>query len=82
MNYLLITTATCVPCKVMKPLVIDAADAAGAQLTVLTVEAGDEVLELHDVRAVPTLIKLDGDKEVARLRGKQSLADIKAFFAE
>ena len=76
----MVTTETCAPCKAMKPIVTDAAHEANAFLSICTVRAGDPLLDDHKIRSVPTLIKFKGETEVARLVGKQTTADIQAFF--
>ena len=76
----MVTTATCAPCKAMKPIVTDAAHEARATLSVCIATAGDPILDEYNVRSVPTLIKFDGDTEVDRLVGKQTTEAINKFF--
>ena len=80
MSVLMITTETCGPCKAMKPMVIDAAAEANVPLSIRTVKAGDPLLDQYNVRSVPTLIRLKGDTEVARMVGKQTTEAIRKFF--
>lgn len=80
MSVLMITTETCGPCKAMKPMVIDAAAETNVHLSIRTVKAGDPLLDQYNVRSVPTLIRLKGDTEVARMVGKQTTEAIRKFF--
>lgn len=79
---ILFTSPTCGPCKSMKPLITEAAAAAGVPLE--TFEVGDQssLVMVFQIRAVPTLVLLDQQyKEIKRMVGAASAVEIREFFA-
>ena len=73
----------CRPCRAMEPMVDQAASHFFGGVVVEKVNADeqpDRVRELK-VRAIPTLIALRGDREIARLTGAQSQEAITDLFA-
>ena len=73
----------CRPCRAMEPMVDQAASRFSGEVVVEKVNADeqpDRVRELK-VRAIPTLIALHGDREIARLTGAQSQEAITDLFA-
>lgn len=79
---ILFTSPTCGPCKLMKPLVTAAAEAAGIPLEVTEVGAKSPEVASFSIRAVPTLVLMDQhNKESKRLVGAQSRQALEQFFA-
>lgn len=79
---ILFTSPTCGPCKSMKPLITEAAAAAGVPLEVFEVGKQSSLVAAFEIRAVPTLVLLDpNDKETKRMVGAASAVAIRDFFA-
>lgn len=71
MKKLLFFNATwCGPCRAMKP-VVQELESAGLSVEYINVEKGGVHVERpeYEIKALPTFVILDGDKEVARAAG-------------
>ena len=73
----------CRPCQAMEPMVDEAASRNTGRVALEKVNADEQQARVRElrVRAVPTLIALRGDREVARLTGAQSEQAINNLFA-
>lgn len=79
---LMFTSCACAPCKAMKPVVTEVAQAAGVPLEVIDVTGNSALVETYALRAVPTIVLMGADdKEVNRLVGAKPRAVIEEFFA-
>jgi thiol-disulfide isomerase/thioredoxin len=68
MKKILYFTATwCGPCKLLKPKI--QAMQSRFPITILDADTNAEALSKYAIRNVPTIIIVDGDREVARLIG-------------
>ncbi|MFD9563422.1 thioredoxin family protein [Streptomyces sp. NPDC059994] len=79
-SYLLLSSPACVPCQRMKPLI--AQESIAADVIVSDVVAPDDLFEVLDVTSVPTLLAMKDGREVGRLTGLKSQADLIVFFEE
>ena len=77
---LLFTSPTCNPCKVMQPLIVEAAAEAGVSLEI--VESDNTSLFAYwRITSVPTLLLVEPvGYELKRLVGTKPKKDIKDFF--
>lgn len=73
----------CRPCRAMEPMVDVAASRFVGGVFVEKVNADEQPERVRElkVRAIPTLIALHGDREIARLTGAQSQEAITGLFA-
>ncbi|MDR9451882.1 MAG: thioredoxin family protein, partial [Acidimicrobiia bacterium] len=73
----------CRPCRAMEPMVDEAASRHAGRVALEKVNADRQQARVRElkVRAVPTLIALRGDREIARLTGAQSEQAITDLFA-
>ena len=77
---LLFTSPSCVPCKVMKPIIVEAAAEAGVSLEIVETD-NTEMFAYWQVTSVPTLLLVAPlGFELKRLVGKKPKKDIKDFF--
>lgn len=64
---LYITATWCQPCKLLKPKI--QAMQSRYPITILDADTNAAAISKYAVRSVPTIIIVDGDREVARLIG-------------
>lgn len=69
----------CAPCKAIEPHLMTTAQSVGIVVEKFNVEDKRHMFDKFKVKAVPTLILMDGDCETARLSGKMNLESIKRF---
>ncbi|MCY0923645.1 thioredoxin family protein [Streptomyces sp. H27-G5] len=79
-SYLLFSSPACVPCQRMKPLI--AQESITADVTVTDIVTPDDLFEVLEVTGVPTLLAMKDGREVGRLTGLKSQADLIVFFEE
>ena len=76
----LFTSPSCGPCKVMKPLIVEAAAEAGVSLEIVESD-NTEIFAYWQVTSVPTLLLVAPiGFELKRLVGTKPNKDIKDFF--
>ena len=76
----LFTSPSCGPCKVMKPLIVEAAAEAGVSLEIVESD-NTELFVYWQVTSVPTLLLVAPiGYEIKRLVGTKPNKDIKDFF--
>ena len=81
MSHVLYFTAEwCNPCKKVRPIV-EELNRDLADTTFLFIDADEEreLIETFEVRSIPTFIRLEDGKEVARITGAQTRADLEKF---
>lgn len=73
----------CRPCRAMEPIVDQAASQFAGRIAVEKVNADEQPGRVRDLKvlAVPTLIALQGDREISRLTGAQPEQAINDLFA-
>ena len=77
---LLFTSPSCGPCKVMKPIIVEAAAEADVSLEIVESD-NTEMFAYWQVTSVPTLLLVEPiGFELKRLVGKKPKKDIKDFF--
>lgn len=64
---LYITAAWCGPCKLLKPKI--QAMQSKFPITILDADTNAEAISKYAIRSVPTILIVNGDKEIARLVG-------------
>lgn len=78
MKLLKIYSDTCGPCKVLEKN-LQLANIEHESLNISS-EQGEEIVDKYDVRAVPTLILLNGNNEVVKKHtGVMNVEDLKKF---
>lgn len=83
MQVTLFSSTTCAPCNALKPILAKVRAEHGFDLTIVV--AGPNTQEefvSRGIRAVPTLVVLDGEAEVARKQGAMSEAMLIEFLKE
>lgn len=76
----LFTSSSCSPCKVMKPLIVEAAAEADVSLEIVEAD-NTEMFAYWQVTSVPTLLlALPIGYELKRLVGTKTKKDIEDFF--
>lgn len=83
-NFLLFTSTTCVPCKLVKPTIHRVAVQKDVNVDDVVLQEGDNraMFEAVGVTTVPTLVAMTNGREVGRLSGKFTSTAIGQFFAE
>ncbi|HKI73593.1 MAG TPA: thioredoxin family protein [Pseudomonadales bacterium] len=75
----------CGPCQAIKPVVNDVVARHTADVTLQTVDVDDPanvaLVQAHGVRAIPTLVLLDGEEVVRTHRGTLGAAELERFIA-
>lgn len=75
------TSKNCAPCAQVKPILYAIHGQYKFDLTIVEATPNTQAtFEEHRVRAVPTIIVLDGDKEIGRVQGSQTKASLEEFF--
>lgn len=69
----------CQPCAALKPLVIEACDAAGIPLTVTHVTAASPELEMYSIRGVPSVLAFRDGQITNRFTGARTKAQLEEF---
>lgn len=72
----------CTPCRVMKPLVRELSKKHGVPLKQVEVTHGIHEAQLYNVKSVPTLVMLEGEREIKRLVGAVSRKELEHFFEQ
>ncbi len=75
---------SCVPCKMMSPILADIEEEFGEKLSVAKVNSAydAELVEKYEVQSAPTLIFIKDGEEIGRFRGAQKKADLVKFINE
>ena len=69
----------CGPCKTLSPI-MDQLQAEGINIEKINVDNRSDLSQMYSVRNVPTLILIDGVKELKRLTGVNSKDTIKNWY--
>lgn len=79
-NVLMLSSESCVPCKIVKPTMIEVCDKLGLQLSIQTISGPTDPLVLkYAVRAVPTVLLRDGDAVLKSFTGAKTKDQIEEF---
>lgn len=77
------SSPTCAPCKTLKPLLEHQQQVHGFEMEAIEMKpANAERFKSFGVRAVPTVVCVDGDAEVGRFAGGQTAAGIETYLKE
>lgn len=75
----------CGPCQQIKPIVTEVIDSHADEVQLQTVDVDDpanmSLVQAHNVRAIPTLVLLDGDAVLRTHRGALGKADLEQFIS-
>lgn len=83
LNVLMISSDTCGPCKMLKPLLIEEVDKLGISLSIYTISGpADELVQKYNVRSVPTVLLREGDKVLDQFTGMNTQEFIKDFLTQ
>lgn len=63
------TSNTCAPCKVLKPAIQKIQTEKGFDMEILVLEEGSPLFRELGVRAVPTVVCIEGSTEIGRFSG-------------
>ena len=69
MKVLKFEASWCQPCKMLSRVIEDAQDKITTEIEVVDIDANPELAKQYGVRGVPTMVKIDGDTEIARKVG-------------
>lgn len=74
------TADWCGPCKKVRPIVEELnRDQAEPKFQIIDVDSEGELARKFEVRSIPTFIKIEDGKEVARVTGAQTKKDLEKF---
>lgn len=75
----------CGPCQAIKPIVTEVVARHPDAVTLETINVDDpdnvELVQKHNVRAIPTLVLLDGDSVLRTHRGTLGASELERFIA-
>lgn len=79
-SVLMLSSATCVPCKSLKPVVIEVCDSLGIELSIKTISgASDPLVQKYNVRSVPVVFLLEDGEVVKSFTGVRSKEEVEEF---
>jgi thioredoxin 1 len=74
------TADWCGPCKKVRPIVEELSrDQADVKFQIIDVDSEGELTRKFDVKSIPTFIRIEDGKEVARVTGAQTKNDLEKF---
>ncbi|MER7445040.1 thioredoxin family protein [Micromonospora avicenniae] len=76
MKLIRFTAAWCGPCKTLGPVLDAVAARHGVPVEVVDVDASPGLAERHNVRSVPTVVLLDGDRTVYMASGQGAVTGL------
>lgn len=79
MKVLKFEASWCNPCKMLSKTIDGAAGKYTVDIEVVDIDENPDLAKQYGVRGVPTMVKLDEDKEIARKVGVVSEADLLKF---
>ena len=72
------TASWCQPCKALAMILLDVN--TDKSIEVVDIDENKELAIKYRVRSVPTLIMLDGDNEIKRMTGVQTVSLVQEWF--
>lgn len=79
-SVLMLSSATCVPCKSLKPVVIDVCSSLDIALSIKTISgASDPLVQKYNVRSVPAVFLLEEGEVVKNFTGVRSKEEVEEF---
>lgn len=79
MKILKFSASWCGPCKMLSTTIAGIKDEIPYPVEEIDVDASTEMAQRFGIRGVPTMILLDGEKEVKRKVGAMTSAELKTF---
>jgi thioredoxin 1 len=79
MKILKFSASWCGPCKMLSTTIAGIKDEIPYPIEEIDIDANSELAQAFGVRGVPTMVIVDGDKEVKRKVGAMTAAELKAF---
>lgn len=74
------TADWCGPCKKVRPIVEELnRDQTDVKFQIIDVDSEGELTRKFEIKSIPTFIKLEDNKEVKRVTGAQTKADLEKF---
>jgi thioredoxin 1 len=74
------TADWCGPCKKVRPIVEELSrDQADVKFQIIDVDSEGELTRKFEVKSIPTFIRIEDGKEVARVTGAQTKNDLEKF---
>jgi thioredoxin 1 len=74
------TADWCGPCKKVRPIVEELSrDQADVKFQIIDVDSEGELTRKFEVKSIPTFIRIEDGKEVARVTGAQTRNDLEKF---
>jgi len=81
MKVLKFEASWCGPCKSLSKILEGAAGKYTTEIEVVDIDQNPDLAKQYGVRGVPTMVKVDGDKEIARKVGMMNEAQLIEFLA-
>ena len=81
MKVLKFEASWCGPCKALSKVLEGAAGKYTTEIQVVDIDVDPELAKQYGVRGVPTMVKVDGDKEVGRKVGLMTEPQLLEFLA-
>lgn len=81
MKILKFSAGWCGPCKMLSMTIAGIKDQIPYPIEEIDIDVDSEMAKKFGIRGVPTLVMVDGEKEVKRKVGALTAAELKAFIA-
>lgn len=81
MKVLKFEASWCGPCKMLSKVLEGAEGKYTTEIEVVDIDENPDLAKQYGVRGVPTMVKVDGDKEVARKVGMMNESQLLEFLA-
>lgn len=69
----------CQPCKALSKVINDMKDQITVEIETVDIDQNNELTKQYQIRGVPTLVMVDGEKEIKRVSGMLTPANLLKF---
>jgi thioredoxin 1 len=69
----------CQPCKMLSKVINDVKDQITIEIEAVDIDQDNELTKQYQIRGVPTLVMVDGEKEIKRVSGVLTSANLLKF---
>jgi len=69
----------CQPCKMLSKVINDVKDQITIEIETVDIDQDNELAKQYQIRGVPTLVMVDGEKEIKRVSGMLTTANLLKF---
>jgi thioredoxin 1 len=69
----------CQPCKMLSKVINDVKDQITIEIETVDIDQDNELAKRYQIRGVPTLVMVDGEKEIKRVSGMLTTANLLKF---